>query len=224
MIPSIMARKLSLMKMLLVWILILIWSHSTCCTTGDTGIVPDNTPFNIAFLFSGEKTENLTACPWIFENITTEEIRGSNEAFRDYFSNDLSSELTAYPQIDSIYRIEYTDTYNYFTGLGQYDPDHRWYPQEGVNVSKFDPYYCLVKLYFDMNQTWDNQLAHDIELLLLNKWYVEQVMIIPDARVPRATPFGTEHFYGMMLLLLTGIAQYQRKRRKESILVYSFDD
>jgi hypothetical protein len=214
-----MVRKLSLMKMLLVLITILIWSHFVFYTSGDAGILHDNTPFNIAFLFSGESMENLTACSWIFENITSEEVRGPNEAFREYFSDDLSNEIATYPQIDRVHQIKYTNTYNYFTGLAQYDPDHRWYPQEGVNVSKFDPYYCFVRLFFDLNKTWTVQLANNIEEMLLNKWYVEQVMIIPDVRVPQSTPFGSDHFYQTMILLLAGIALFRRKNKKSN---YSF--
>jgi hypothetical protein len=206
-----MARKLSLMKMLLVLILILIWSHSIFHTTGDAGILYDNKPFNLAFLFSGDIVGNLTACPWVFANKTSEEILGPNEAFRQNFSNDVSNEMTAYPPIDR-YEMAYTWTYNYLSGWSQNDPDHRWYPSEGVNVSKFDPYYCFVRLYFDLNKTWTVQLAHDVEEMLLAKWYVNQIKISPDVRVPQATPFGTEHFYITILLILTLMTLFRRKR------------
>ncbi|MFX0088136.1 MAG: hypothetical protein ACFFAU_20955 [Candidatus Hodarchaeota archaeon] len=212
--PRRIVRKVSFLKMLLVLILILIWSHSTYCTTGDTGILPEHKPFAIAFLFSGDMVGNITACPWVFENETSEEIRGVNYGFRNYFSNNLSNEMAVYPQIKEVFMIEYTWTYNYFTYQYQNDPDNSW--SYSLNVSTFDPYYCLVRLSVYENVTWDNQLAQKIETMLLGKWYVNQIKIIPDARVPQATPFGTEHFYVPMLLVLITMTLFRRKRTKDN--------
>ena len=210
-----MVRKLSLMKMLLVLILILSWSHSTCCTTGDSSTLPEHKPFAIAFLFSGNTVGNITACPWVFENETSEEIRGVNYGFRNYFSLNLSNELAEYPQIKEIIMIEYTWTYNYFTYHRQDDSDNCW--SYSRNVSTFDPYYCLVRLSVYENVTWDNQLAQKIETMLLDKWYVNQIKIIPDVRVPSPTPFGSDQFYQTMFLILTGIALLRGKRQKNVI-------
>ena len=188
-----------------------------CLTTvpddDNSWTLPENTPFTVALLFSGDTRENITACPWIFKTNTSEKIIGSNKEFMEYFSQDLSEEIAAYPQIVRIVDIKYTATYNWFTDESQRDPDHRWVIRDGKNVSTFDPYYCLLWFRFDSNQTWDNQLAVDIETMFLNKWYVEQVMIIPDVRVPSPSPFGMEQWYLAILLILTIITLSRRKRR-----------
>lgn len=208
--PRRIERKVSFLKMLLVLILILSWSYSSCCATGDSGTLPEHKPFSIAFLFSGDTLGNITACPWVFENKTSEEIRGVNYGFRDYFSQNLSQILGLYPQIDEIILIEYENTYNYFTNQSQNDPDHPW--SGSLNVSVFDPYYCLTWISVHDNVTWDNQLGQKIEIMILSKWYIKQMMIIPDARVSSPTPFGSNHFYQIMILLLTMIVLLRRKR------------
>ncbi len=211
-----MAQKQPLMKnlMILLTLIALLCSHPTMSVSSDSGTLPENTPFTVALLFSGNTRENITACPWIFETNTSEKIIGSNTQFMEYFSQDLSEEIAAYPQIVRVVDIKYTDTFNHFTNQSQYDPDHRWYPQDGKNVSKFDPYYCLLWFRFDSNQTWNNQLAVDIETMFLNKWYVERVMIIPDARVTSPSPFGSEQWYLAILLILTTITLSRRKSNR----------
>ncbi|MFX1286742.1 MAG: hypothetical protein ACFFB5_24100 [Promethearchaeota archaeon] len=211
-----MVRKQLQMKKPMIFVMLLIptllSSHLTISISDNSWTLPENTIFSVALLFSGDKSENITACPWIFETNTSEKIIGSNKEFREYFSQDLSKELAAYPQITGIHMIEYTSTFNYFTNLAQKDPDHRWYPEDGKNVSKFDPYYCHLRFRFDSNQTWDDQLAMGIETMFLNQWYVERVMIIPDARV--TTPsFGSAQFYLAILLILTMISLSRRKRQ-----------
>ena len=210
-----MARKQSQMKrlMILLTLIALLCSHHTMRVSSDSETLPENTPFTVALLFSGDTRENITACPWIFETNTSEKIIGPNKGFMVYFSQDLSEEITAYPQIVKIVDIIYTYTYNWFINERQDDPDHRWVIRDGKNVSTFDPYYCLLWFRFDSNQTWDNQLAVDIETMFLNKWYVEQVMIIPDARVTSPSPFGSEQWYLAILLILTIITLSRRKRQ-----------
>ena len=109
--------------------------------------------------------------------------------------------------------IEYTYTWNCFTNRSQRDPDNRWTIRDGVNESFFDPYYCHLRLVFDLNQTWDNQLAMDIATMLLTQWYIHRVRIIPDARVTSPSPFGMEQWYFAILLILTLLVR--RKRQKE---------
>ena len=116
----------------------------------------------------------------------------ANYGFREYFSQNISGELTAFPQITGIHMIKYTSTWNYFTGRSQDDPDHRWVIRDGENVSIFDPYYCHLRLVFDLNSTWDSQLAQAIKAMFLTQWYVDRVMIIPDARVTSPSLFGME--------------------------------
>ncbi len=210
-----MAQKQQLMKnlMILLTLIALLSNYLTINASGDSRTLPENTPFTVALLFSGNTRENITACPWIFETNTSEKIIGPNKEFMDYFSQDLSEEIAGYPQIVRIVDIKYTYTFNHFTNLSQKDPDHRWVIRDGKNVSTFDPYYCLLWFRFDSNQTWDNQLAVDIETIFLNKWYVERVMIIPDARVTSPSPFGSEQWYLAILLILTIITVSRRKRQ-----------
>ena len=139
-----------------------------CLTTvpddDNSWTLPENTPFTVALLFSGDTSENVTACPWIFETNTSDKIIGPNKEFMEYFSQDLSEEIAAYPQIVKIVDIKYTATYNWFTDESQRDPDHRWVIRDGKNVSTFDPYYCL--LWFRFDSSTNISTLHFYSLLL----------------------------------------------------------
>ena len=172
--------------------------------------LPENTWFNIALLFSGQTWENITACPWRLEN-NNEKIVGPNYGFRDYFSQNLTAELTLYPQITGIHKIEYNSTWNYFAGRSQDDPDHRWVIRDGKNVSIFDPYYCYLRPIFDVNQTWDDQLAKTIETMLLSQWYVKRVRTIP--LILNTDPFGMEQLYLTIVFTVILMIIVRRKRQ-----------
>jgi len=210
-----MVRKQSLMKNALILVATVAAVLSGCLTVSaseETTTLPENTIFSVGLLFSGKTQENITACPWTLENNDSEKITGPNYGFRDYFSQNLSAELTAYPQITGIHMIEYTSTWNCFTHRSQRNPDNRWTIRDGENVSLFDPYYCHLRLAFDLNQTWDNQLAQDIATMLLTQWYIHRVRIIPDARVTSPSIFGMEQSYLAILLILTLLV----RRKKQS--------
>jgi hypothetical protein len=179
----------------------------------DSTTIPPNTIFSVGLLFSGDTQENITACPWLFETNDSEDILGPNKAFRDYFYQDLSTELVVYPQILGIHMIEYTTTFNFIAGQGQNDPEDRWEYIAGENVSAFDPYYAHLRLNFDYNTTWDDQLARNIETMLLIQWYINQTVIVPDARVPEVHIWGQELFFIPVLAILTLGAIFRRKRQ-----------
>lgn len=210
-----MARKQSQMKKLMIFVTVaaLLCHHLTISTSDDSWTLPENSPFTVALIFSGDTRNNITACPWIFDNNNSEKIIGSNQEFQKNFSQDLSNEISTYPQIVD-FSIEYTYTWHYFNELGQYDPDHRWYPMKGKNVSKFDPYYGYLRFEFDSNKTWDSQLAGNIEIMLLNKWYVERVLLIPDARLSSPSLFGMEQLY--LIILATLIIGALSRRKSQS--------
>jgi hypothetical protein len=200
-------------KLLIVAVIVtLLGGYLTTRGRGNSTIIPPNTIFSVGLLFSGDTQANITACPWLFETNDSENILGPNEAFRDYFSQDLSTELLVYPQIPGIHRIEYTDTYNFITDDEQNDPKHRWSLRDGVNVSIFDPYYAHLRLSFNFNTTWDDQLALNIEMMLLIQWYINQTVIVPEARVYPPS-LGQELVIVPILLVLTIGAIFRRKRQ-----------
>jgi len=137
----------------------------------------------MAVEFSGITQNAIEACPWIL-NLSTTEITGINEEFRNYFVNDVKNETAQYPHVfvPDNFTFKYSDTTNKFNHCRQASLSPEDFPYK-YNTSEFNPYYCIVFLeYHYENITIKNEynsiIAPALENLFANKWYIEQAMIL----------------------------------------------
>ena len=167
----------------------------------------DEYSYSMAVEFSGITQNTIEACPWIL-NLSTTEITGINEEFRNYFVNDVKNETAQYPHvfIQDNFTFNYSDTTNKFNHTRQIDISPEDFPYK-YNTSEFNPYYCIVLLdYHGENITIRNEyqgtIAPTLENLFANKWYIEQAMIVIDQACCPTSLDSTWFFLGLVTLTI----------------------
>ncbi|MHA1332021.1 MAG: hypothetical protein ACTSR2_13205 [Candidatus Hodarchaeales archaeon] len=153
---------------------------------------------DLVLKFSGITQNSLEACPWIL-NLTSHEIIGLNEEFRNYFQNDLKKEIAEYPDFlnSTNIKIEYSDI-----DLLTEDLPYKY------NTSEFDPYGCFVDLeLLERNESliekYSSTVAPVLESKIASKWYVEHAEFIKRSPISaEASIYPTEILMGIGTLSL----------------------
>ncbi|MHA2295391.1 MAG: hypothetical protein ACXAEU_12415 [Candidatus Hodarchaeales archaeon] len=163
-------------------------------------------------LFSGINNSGMVACPWII-NGTDGATTAPNQAFRDYMSDDISTETHEYSIVHSEINVHYTWIYHEFNNFTSRTPDEE----------PFDPYYVIIR--FSYNSTtkenreqWDQEVAPALEAALTEKWYINRCvfsLLVTACGITGFTASDVIITCFFTAIAVIGFAQVKRKGKIE---------